>query len=118
MIKKLIEEFTTEVQVKIRQTGLDNFKMFSIFLILLIALFAFVLIGLEALSIAGGFAAVTTRSLFAIIGGFLQQQDIHKLHPDDGLKGASSDKAFKIDVSDPLEVAQVLDKILEIHRIN
>ena len=114
LTERIIHNLTADVKLRIGQTGLQFFRTFSISLLVLVALFAFVLVGVEAFSVSGGFAAATTGSLFAVIAGFLQQQDISVGDSE----GESGDSALKVDVSDPSEVAQILDNILSIHTIH
>eukprot|EP00945_MAST-04E_sp_MAST-4E-sp1_P009005 g9005.t1 len=114
LTERIIHNLTADVKLRIGQTGLQFFRTFSISLLVLVALFAFVLVGVEAFSVSGGFAAATTGSLFAVIAGFLQQQDISVSDSE----GESGDSALKVDVSDPSEVAQILDNILSIHTIH
>jgi|TARA_B110000091_G_scaffold211907_1_gene257452 hypothetical protein len=122
LLQKTTMSLATKVQFRIGETDLQYLSRFTFVILVLLALFSFVLVGVGAFSMSGGFAAATSGSIFAVIAGFMQSQSASA-----GGKGDSSDTADstdggintgEIDVSDTEEVAQILKDILSMHEVD
>ena len=133
LLQKTTDALSNDVKMRIGEDGLRYFARFSGAVGILLALFVFVLIGVEAFSLSGGFAAVTSGSLFATIAGFMQSQGSNGLgggggaddaggggdeEADGGESGGGEDGASGIDTGDPQEVAAVLEDILSVHSVD
>ena len=120
LMQRITNTLATDIKFRIGRTGLQYLQRFSAAVLLLLALFLFILVGIEAFSISGGFAAATSGSLFAIIGTFLQNYTNEALNEDGGSDAKEDDSTGSgtVDVESPQEVAEILDNILSIHAID
>ena len=72
-------------------------------------------------SVSGGFAAATSGSLFAIIGVFLQNQDVPHGYSDGNEEQRGEEGlnwGIRVDVQDSQEVAVILDDIVSIYSVD